>query len=71
MGITFTIFKRLGNLPLEKDLLINPHKGFIIKSGIILRSFIGMLLGPVDLLSRVFMISRTSSSDTSEITKSN
>ena len=39
IGITLTIFRGSGKLPLTKDKLINMQSGTIIKSGINFKSF--------------------------------
>ena len=70
IGITLTIFRGSGKLPLTKDKLINLQSGTIIKSGINCKSFTGMLAGPVDLFSRTLIISNTSASDTCASKKS-
>ena len=48
---TFAILKTFGNVPLKNDLLISsdngPNKVFLAS----LRIFVGMLLGPEDLLT--------------------
>ena len=70
IGITLTIFRGSGKLPLTKNKLINLQSGTIIKSGINCKSFTGMLAGPVDLFSRTLIISNTSASDTCASKKS-
>ena len=51
MGTTFPILKTFANVPLKNDLLISsdngPDKVFLASS----RIFVGMLLGPKDLLT--------------------
>ena len=51
MGTTFAILKTFGNVPLENDLLISsdndPDKVSLASLG----TFVGMLLGPKDLLT--------------------
>ena len=44
--MSLTILRLSGNTPLINDILIILHSGIIIKSGIILSSFVGMLVGP-------------------------
>ena len=64
-----TIFKASGNLPVVKEVLMNLHKGKIIRSGINTSNFVGRLDGPVDLLFKVLIMSKTSSVEIWEIMK--
>ena len=50
-GTTFAILKTFGNLPLRNDLLISSDNGPHKESLASLRIFVGMLLGPEDLLT--------------------
>ena len=61
--MTFAILRASGNFPELKERFMISHKGIIIKSGIIFNNFKGMLCGPVDLFSRLEIISKTSSLD--------
>ena len=53
---TFAILKIFGNVPLKNDLLISsdngPNKVFLAS----LRIFVGMLLGPEDLLTAALVL---------------
>ena len=56
-------FNSSGYSPFRKDKLIIYDRGTIIKSGINVSSFKGILKGPDDLLSNKFIISSISSLD--------
>ena len=51
MGTTFAILKIFGNIPLKNDLLISSDNDPDKVSYASLRIFVGMLLGPEDLLT--------------------
>ena len=51
MGTTFAILKTFGNVPLKNQLLISSDNGPDKVSLASLRIFVGMLLGPKDLLT--------------------
>ena len=51
MGTTFAILKTFGDVPLKNDLLISSDNGPDKVSLASLRIFVGMLLGPKDLLT--------------------
>ena len=51
MGTTFAILKTSVNIPLKTDLLISSDNGPDKVSLASLRIFVGMLLGPKDLLT--------------------
>ena len=47
-GTTLEVLRRLGNIPVSKDLLISFEIGIEISSQMSFRILIGMLLGPLD-----------------------
>ena len=51
MGTTFAILKTFGNVPLKNDLLISSDNDPDKVSLASLRTFVGMLLRPKDLLT--------------------
>ena len=61
--MTLLIFRASGKMPVENDVEIILLKGTRIKSGISLRSLTGILCGPVDLFSKLEIISSISSLD--------
>ena len=64
IGITLASFKGFGKIPLTKDWLMCLEIGILIVWEYFLRSWVGILFGPIDSLRfNVLIISSTSSGD--------